>query len=275
MVKKSKTISFYTGSLGVGASTTIVNLALALGLLGKKVLVIDASKYETATKLLGLTEKDVRNKNLSKALRKKAPLENAILNSPYSNLVDVIIHSNNWGDSDDRETELIKLFSNTTIQEKYDIILIDNYYFVEELALTSLKVADFYLIPYKLDINSIENIPKITELGLYIKRTFNPKLENLGCLTSLVRKSSKKDAKIFQKINELPLDKSNIRFLKTIIPKYKISNPNEPIIKCKPDVLLSKAYKKLADEILELLSNKNISNNISRLPGNNPILVGN
>lgn len=275
MLKKSKTISFIAGSLGVGQSTTIANLALALAQLNKKILVIDASRYETATKLLGLTEKSFKNKNLSKALRKNTTLENIILKSPHSVMVDVIFNTEDWfdtHDSDNRETELTRLFSKTKIEENYDFILIDNYYFVEESSLTSLKVADYYIIPFKFEMNSIEHISKITELGLYFKRTFNPKLENLGCLASLARKNSERDAKIFQKINELALDKSNVKLLKTIIPKIKISDLNDAIIKLKPDSLLSIGYKELANEIL-LLSKENKNSQTSYLSGNNPMQI--
>ena len=121
-------------------------------------------------------------------------------------------------------------------------------------------------------MNSIEHISKITELGLYFKRTFNPKLENLGCLASLARKNSERDAKIFQKINELALDKSNVKLLKTIIPKIKISDLNDAIIKLKPDSLLSIGYKELANEIL-LLSKENKNSQTSYLSGNNPMQI--
>ena len=146
---------------GVGKTTTSVNLAASLGVLEKKVLLIDADPQANATSGLGL---DVDSIELGtyQLLEHTKTAEETIIKTSSPNVdlipahIDLVAIEIELVDKDDREYMMKKAIRH--LKEKYDYILIDCAPSLGLLTLNALTAADSVMIPIhnpELDIEGM------------------------------------------------------------------------------------------------------------------------
>ena len=83
---KEKIISIINQKGGVGKTTTVINLAGGLSLLGKKVLVIDLDPQGNATTGLGLSNLENSEKNIYSVLNGTKQISDVIEKTKFENL---------------------------------------------------------------------------------------------------------------------------------------------------------------------------------------------
>ena len=82
---KSRIIVIYNNKGGVGKTTTSINLSASLGVLNKKVLLVDLDPQGNATTGVGLERGDIRN-SIYEVLVEKAEIDKAIFKTKSKNL---------------------------------------------------------------------------------------------------------------------------------------------------------------------------------------------
>ena len=113
---------------GVGKTTTAVNLGAALGVLEKKVLLIDADPQANATSGLGIEVQKIEY-GTYQLLEHSIEVSDAILSTESPNLdlipshIDLVASEIELVDKPSREYMLKKAL--TQIKDQYDYILID------------------------------------------------------------------------------------------------------------------------------------------------------
>ena len=149
---------------GVGKTTTSVNLAAALGVLEKKVLLIDADPQANASSSLGI---DVENVEVGtyQLLEHTLKAEEAITatNSPNVDIIpahiDLVAIEIELVDQDQRESMLKKAI--IQLKEKYDFILIDCAPSLGLLTLNALTASDSVIIPIQCEYFALEGLGKL------------------------------------------------------------------------------------------------------------------
>ena len=144
---------------GVGKTTTTVNLAASLGVLEKKVLLIDADPQANATSGLGI---DVDSVELGtyQLLEHTKNAEETIISTDSPNLdlipshIDLVAIEIELVDKDEREYMLKKAI--TSLKNEYDYILIDCAPSLGLLTLNALTAADSVIIPIQCEYFAVK-----------------------------------------------------------------------------------------------------------------------
>lgn len=173
---------------GVGKTTTTVNLAASLGVLEKKVLLIDADPQANATSGLGI-EVDLVSRGSYQLLEHTCSAEETIVstNSPNVDLIpahiDLVAIEIELVDKDDREYMLRRAVEG--LREQYDYILIDCAPSLGLLTLNALTAADSVIIPIQCEYFALEGLGKLLNTIKSVQRIHNPDLDIEGMLLTM------------------------------------------------------------------------------------------
>ncbi|HSM62976.1 MAG TPA: AAA family ATPase [Gillisia sp.] len=173
---------------GVGKTTTSVNLAASLGVLEKKVLLIDADPQANATSGLGI---DVEAVELGtyQLLEHSCKAEQAIVKTSSPNLdiipshIDLVAIEIELVDQDEREYMLKKAI--THLKDSYDYILIDCAPSLGLLTLNALTAADSVIIPIQCEYFALEGLGKLLNTIKSVQKIHNDKLDIEGLLLTM------------------------------------------------------------------------------------------
>ena len=184
----AKIIAIINQKGGVGKTTTTVNLAAALGVLEKKVLLIDADPQANASSGLGVAVEDVEI-GTYQLLEHAATAKEAIIptNSPNLDIIpahiDLVAIEIELVDKDNREFMLKQVLQE--IKNDYDYILIDCAPSLGLITLNALVAADSVIIPIQCEYFALEGLGKLLNTIKSIQNIHNPDLDIEGLLLTM------------------------------------------------------------------------------------------
>ncbi len=238
---------------GVGKTTTTVNLAASLGVLEKKVLLIDADPQANATSGLGI---DVQEVELGtyQLLEHTISAQEAIVstNSPNVDIIpahiDLVAIEIELVDKQYREYMLKEALK--PIVDSYDYILIDCAPSLGLLTLNALTAAHSVIIPIQCEYFALEGLGKLLNTIKSVQKLHNPNLDIEGLLLTMF------DSRL--RLSNQVVDEVNTHFsemvFKTIIQRnVRLSEApsyGETIIKYDASSTGANNYLKLAQELL-------------------------
>ena len=173
---------------GVGKTTTSINLAASLGVLEKKVLLIDADPQANATSGIGIDVESVKI-GTYQLLEHSNTAEEAIIKTETPNLdaipahIDLVAIEIELVDKDNREYMLKTAIS--TIKEAYDYIIIDCAPSLGLLTLNALTAADAVIIPIQCEYFALEGLGKLLNTIKSVQKIHNPELDIEGLLLTM------------------------------------------------------------------------------------------
>lgn len=173
---------------GVGKTTTSVNLAASLGVLEKKVLLIDADPQANATSGLGI---DVESVEIGtyQILEHSNTAHEAILKTDSPNLdlipahIDLVAIEIELVDKEQREYMLKKVLAD--VVDDYDYILIDCAPSLGLLTLNALTAAHSVIIPIQCEYFALEGLGKLLNTIKSIQKIHNEHLDIEGLLLTM------------------------------------------------------------------------------------------
>ena len=173
---------------GVGKTTTTINLASAMGALGKRTLLVDIDPQGNATSGLGVNKKSGLPSTYE-LLVGTASVKSAVVETPFRN-VAVLPSSIQLAGAeielvmmDRRENRLKAVLAE--LREQYEYIFIDCPPSLGLLTLNALTAADSFLVPIQCEYYALEGLSQLMATVRQVKRLYNEQLELEGVLLTM------------------------------------------------------------------------------------------
>lgn len=250
----SKIIAVANQKGGVGKTTTCVNLASYIALMGKRVLIVDIDPQGNASSGMGVEKRNLTHSVYDVLVGDAEPSDATIATgvpglSIIPSNIDLAGAEIDLVSMENREKVLKKVLS--PLRNTYDYILIDCPPSLGLLTVNALSVADSILIPIPGEFYALEGLSQLMNTIKLAKKHLNPTLEVEGVVltmfdgrSNLVNSVADEILKFFGKKVFATRIPRNVRLGEA--PSYGL-----PIMQFDPKSSGSLAYKALAEELLK------------------------
>jgi len=239
---------------GVGKTTTAVNLAAGLGLLGKKTLLVDSDSQANATTGLGINKNSLK-KTLYHGLIGEVDAKSIILDTDIEALkmipsrIELIGFEVEMMSSEGREGAMERLLSQ--VWDDFEYIIIDCPPSLSLLTVNAMTVADSVLIPLQSEFYALEGLSQLLQTIERIRQTFNPGLKICGILLTMFDQRTNLSRQVAEEAQNY--FKGKERVFKTMIPRNvrlgEAPGFGKPILLYDPGSVGARSYFALAEEI--------------------------
>ncbi len=238
---------------GVGKTTTTVNLAASLGVLEKKVLLIDADPQANATSGLGI-EVDSIEKGTYQLLEHTLTAEETIIKTESPNVdlipshIDLVAIEIELVDKDDREYMMKKAIQE--VRNEYDFILIDCAPSLGLLTLNALTAADSVMIPIQCEYFALEGLGKLLNTVKSVQRIHNTDLDIEGMLLTMYDSRLRLSNQVVEEVKKHFADMVFDTIIQRNVKLSEAPSYGESIIKYDASSRGATNYLNLAQELL-------------------------
>ena len=264
MEDKCKVIAVANQKGGVGKTTTAVNLGVALGKLGKRVLLVDADPQGSLTRSCRIIDPDGLETTLSELMAYEMTGEDkdfVLKKDAIRRFENVSLIPSNISLSG-TETALFNCMSRESVlkrtleplRQHYDVILIDCMPSLGMMTINSLVAADSVIIPCEPSYLSVKGLDLLLHSIARIKRQINPNLEIDGVLLTMVDSRTNNSRDISAALREamgITINVFNIEIPRSV-RATECPNAGESIFTHDPGGKVADAYANLAKEVISL-----------------------
>ena len=238
---------------GVGKTTTVINLGVALAHLEKKVLLIDMDPQGTLTAGVGINANGLEHTIYNAMMDSHEPANRIV--RPVKAYLDLLPANNDLAAA---EIELIPELRREMILRRvlepldgwYDYILIDCPPSLSLLTVNALCASDGVIIPMQCEYFAMRVIQLLLDSINRTKARLNPDLELIGILATMYSTGTVHAREVLDELRAAFGDKvfdvvifSSIRFAEASVA-------NKALIEYSSKHKGAKAYQKLAQEIV-------------------------
>lgn len=249
-----KIIAFANQKGGVGKTTTCVNVATYMALMGKRILILDIDPQGNATTAVGI--------NKSKELKTIYDLIDGA--SEYEEVIQPTIVDNLYiipstVDLAGAEVELIQIPQREKVIKRildeikgsYDFILIDCPPSLGLITVNALTASDSVIIPMQCEFFSMEGITQLMNTIRLIKYHLNPDLDIEGVVMTMKDKRSNFTNQVSNEIIKFFNKKVYITTIPRNIRLAEAPSHGLPVALYDANSKGAEAYLSLAEEIMK------------------------
>ncbi len=239
---------------GVGKTTTSVNLAAAIGKMGKKVLLVDADPQGNATSGVNINKRDVTI-SVYEVMTGECEIKEAIKVTSYKNLSILPCNIQLAGaeleliDFDEREERLKKPLR--TVGDEYDFIIIDCPPSLGLITINAFTACDTVMVPIQCEYYALEGLSQLMATVRQVKRLYNSGIDIEGVLLTMFDGRLNLTHQVVDEVKKFFPQKV---FRSTIPRNVKVSEApsyGEPICYYDASSKGAKSYDELATEFIK------------------------
>lgn len=255
-----KIISLVNQKGGVGKTTTSINLAASLGLLNKKVLLVDLDPQGNSTTGVGINKGSLTATIYDGLINVKSP-EEVIKKTKFKNL-DLIPASINLAVLEHELTNMQKQDPTIVkgeqlkrvldaVKDRYDFILIDCPPSLGILTTNALTASNSVMIPVQCEFFALEGIMQLLNTIQVARKTVNPNLEIEGVVLTMLDSRTILGLDVVENIRSFFKEKVYDTIVPRLIILAEAPSHGKPISYYNSKSKGTAAYINLAKEVLE------------------------
>lgn len=255
-----KVIALVNQKGGVGKTTTSINLSASLGVLGKKVLLVDLDSQGNSTTGVGIS-KSSHEKTVYDLLVDKATLDEVIIKTEFKNLsiipasinlagVDIELMEKSRVDKTFNKSSQLKKHLDIA-KEKYDFIIIDCPPSLGMLTINALAAANSVIIPVQCEFYSVEGVTQILHSIILTQKSINPSLAIEGVLLTMLDSRTISGLEVVEEIKAYFKEKVYDTIIPRLIKLSEAPSHGKPILAYDPKNRGTMAYLNLAKEVID------------------------
>lgn len=183
-----KIISFANQKGGVGKTTSAVNVAASLGILGYQVLLIDLDPQGNATSGVGIMKKTLKT-TVFDMLTTDASADAVTIKTKYDNLsvipAQTTLARAEYELGDTEKGEFVMKAKLAAVKDRYDYIIIDCPPSLGMLTVNAMTASDGVVIPMQCEFFALEGLSQLMFTISRIKQHYNKDLNVTGILITM------------------------------------------------------------------------------------------
>lgn len=201
-------LSFANQKGGVGKTTSAVNTASALGVLGKKTLLIDLDPQGSSTSSVGVVKNSVKYTSYDVLTGICKDVSKAIYQTHFKNLwvmpsnISLAAAELELANQKEREFFLKKALSTLTGDNTFDYAIIDCPPSLGIITLNALSASRGLVIPVQCEYFALEGLSQLMNTFKSVKKHYNSTLSITGILITMYNSRYKLSSQVLEELEK-------------------------------------------------------------------------